>query len=252
MKRCGTLYQFRALLDSHAGRMASQLPADRREALVNALAPCTDAMDAAIRDANPQAYYRENLRFHWLFIEYAGNREIAKTYREVIQKLHLARLKKPVVRTASRTIQRRTQADRQGAARRRPRSRTPTIARRCWPTTSSTRTIGCPPCKACAGRAGPRGAIPKFRPSPFPHLPPTRKETYRESSFIPAWRRRHRPEPALRVVRRVEVPRPSHHLHRSRGARRRQRLCGPRDDQRLGQGTGCHFRGGKPERVAAA
>ncbi|AOB32674.1 GntR family transcriptional regulator [Bordetella sp. H567] len=87
------LYQFRALLDSHAGRMASQLPADRREALVNALEPCTDAMDAAIRDANPQAYYRENLRFHWLFIECAGNREIAKTYREVIQKLHLARLK---------------------------------------------------------------------------------------------------------------------------------------------------------------
>jgi DNA-binding GntR family transcriptional regulator len=87
------LYQFRSLLDSHAGRMASQLPPERRLDLVNALEPCTDAMDAAIRDANPQAYYRENLRFHWLFIDYAGNREIAKTYREVIQKLHLARLK---------------------------------------------------------------------------------------------------------------------------------------------------------------
>ncbi|CAM3479919.1 GntR family transcriptional regulator [Bordetella sputigena] len=87
------LYQFRSLLDSHAGRMASQLPAGRRQELVQALEPCTEAMDAAIRDANPQAYYRENLRFHWLFIEYAGNREIAKTYREVIQKLHLARLK---------------------------------------------------------------------------------------------------------------------------------------------------------------
>ncbi|OZI26469.1 GntR family transcriptional regulator [Bordetella genomosp. 9] len=87
------LYQFRSLLDSHAGRIASRLPAERRQALVQALEPCTDAMDAAIREANPQAYYRENLRFHWLFIEYAGNREIAKTYREVIQKLHLARLK---------------------------------------------------------------------------------------------------------------------------------------------------------------
>jgi DNA-binding GntR family transcriptional regulator len=87
------LYQFRSLLDSHAGRMASQLPPERRLDLVTALEPCTDAMDAAIRDANPQAYYRENLRFHWLFIDYAGNREIAKTYREVIQKLHLARLK---------------------------------------------------------------------------------------------------------------------------------------------------------------
>jgi DNA-binding GntR family transcriptional regulator len=87
------LYQFRSLLDSHAGRMASQLPAERRGELVRALEPCTEAMDTAIRDANPQAYYRENLRFHWLFIEYAANREIAKTYREVIQKLHLARLK---------------------------------------------------------------------------------------------------------------------------------------------------------------
>jgi DNA-binding GntR family transcriptional regulator len=87
------LYQFRSVLDSHAGRMASQLPVERRQALVQALEPCTEGMDAAIRDANPQAYYRENLQFHWLFIEYAGNREIARTYREIIQKLHLARLK---------------------------------------------------------------------------------------------------------------------------------------------------------------
>src|SRR3546814_17878263 len=50
-------------------------------------------MDAANKSQNPQAYYRENLRFHWLFIDYAGNQEIAKSYREVIQKLHLARLK---------------------------------------------------------------------------------------------------------------------------------------------------------------
>jgi DNA-binding GntR family transcriptional regulator len=87
------LYQFRALLDSHAGREASQLPAPRRAALVRDLEACTDAMDEAIRARNPQAYYRENLKFHWLFFEYAGNREIARAYREVTQKLHLARLK---------------------------------------------------------------------------------------------------------------------------------------------------------------
>jgi DNA-binding GntR family transcriptional regulator len=87
------LYQFRSLLDSHAGRMASQLPDERRQELVDALEPRTEAMDAAIREKNPQAYYRENLKFHWLFIEFAGNKEIAKAYREVIQKLHLARLK---------------------------------------------------------------------------------------------------------------------------------------------------------------
>ncbi|MBO1112325.1 GntR family transcriptional regulator [Bordetella petrii] len=87
------LYQFRALLDSHAGRVASRLPAERRQALVRELEGCTEAMDGAIHASNPQAYYRENLRFHWLFIDYAGNKEIAKSYREVIQKLHLARLK---------------------------------------------------------------------------------------------------------------------------------------------------------------
>ncbi|KOF53802.1 MULTISPECIES: GntR family transcriptional regulator [unclassified Achromobacter] len=87
------LYQFRALLDSHAGRMAAQLPDDEREELVRELDNCVSAMDAAIREGNAQGYYSLNLEFHWLFIEYAGNREIAKAYREIIQKLHLARLK---------------------------------------------------------------------------------------------------------------------------------------------------------------
>ncbi|WP_144640863.1 GntR family transcriptional regulator [Bordetella genomosp. 13] len=87
------LYQFRSLLDSHAGRVVSQLPAERRQVLAQALQGCTEAMDEAIRQSNSQAYYRENLKFHWLFIEAAGNREIARAYREVIQKLHLARLK---------------------------------------------------------------------------------------------------------------------------------------------------------------
>ncbi|GAB2914534.1 GntR family transcriptional regulator [Paralcaligenes sp. KSB-10] len=87
------LYDFRALLDSHAGLVVSQLPTERRHELVKELEARTEAMDAANQEKNSQAYYRENLRFHWLFIEYAGNREIAKTYREVIQKLHLSRLK---------------------------------------------------------------------------------------------------------------------------------------------------------------
>jgi DNA-binding GntR family transcriptional regulator len=87
------LYDFRALLDSHAGLVASQLPAERRHALVEALEKSTEAMDVANQEQNAQAYYRENLRFHWLFIEHAGNKEIAKSYREVIQKLHLSRLK---------------------------------------------------------------------------------------------------------------------------------------------------------------
>lgn len=87
------LYEFRALLDSHAGRVASQLPEERRRQLVRALETATDAMAQANQDGNAQAYYRENLRFHWLFVEAAGNAEIASAYKQVIQKLHLARLK---------------------------------------------------------------------------------------------------------------------------------------------------------------
>ncbi len=87
------LYQFRALMDNHAGQQVALLPQARRMALVEKLEVCVVAMDGAIEDGNVQAYYNANLNFHWLFIEFAGNQEIAKSYREVIQKLHLARVK---------------------------------------------------------------------------------------------------------------------------------------------------------------
>lgn len=87
------LYQFRALMDSHAGRIVTQLPEAQQSELIGALLACTAAMDVAIDTDDTQAYYNANLQFHWLFIKYAGNQEIAKSYREVIQKLHLARVK---------------------------------------------------------------------------------------------------------------------------------------------------------------
>lgn len=87
------LYQFRALMDSHAGRIVTQLPQAQQTELIDKLLACTTAMDDAIETGNTQVYYNANLQFHWLFIEYAGNQEIAKSYREVIQKLHLARVK---------------------------------------------------------------------------------------------------------------------------------------------------------------
>ena len=40
-----------------------------------------------------QRYYGENLRFHWALIEACDNRTLAETYRGVVQKLHLSRLK---------------------------------------------------------------------------------------------------------------------------------------------------------------
>jgi len=87
------LYQFRALMDNHAGRIVTQLDQARRDALVAKLDVCIAAMDEAMGVDNTQTYYNANLQFHWLFIQFAGNREIAKSYREVIQKLHLARVR---------------------------------------------------------------------------------------------------------------------------------------------------------------
>lgn len=87
------LYQFRALMDNHAGRMVALMPQDRRDDLVAKLEPLIAAMDQANDDDDVKAYYNANLQFHWLFIELTGNREIAKSYREVIHKLHLARVK---------------------------------------------------------------------------------------------------------------------------------------------------------------
>lgn len=87
------LYQFRALMDNHAGRIVTQLDQAQREALIEKLLLCVATMDEAMDGDNTQTYYNANLQFHWLFIQFAGNREIAKSYREVIQKLHLARVK---------------------------------------------------------------------------------------------------------------------------------------------------------------
>lgn len=87
------LYNFRALLDEHAGRQASQLPAQEKAVLIERLQSCVEEMDQAITDSNTQRYYGANLRFHWLFVESANNGEVNDAYRTVIQKLHLARLK---------------------------------------------------------------------------------------------------------------------------------------------------------------
>ncbi len=87
------LYELRSLLDGHAGRKATQLPLPARRALAGRL----DDSIAAMRDAaavhDVTRYYAENLRFHWLIVETADNLPLADTYRSVVQRLHLSRLK---------------------------------------------------------------------------------------------------------------------------------------------------------------
>ncbi|WP_293604586.1 GntR family transcriptional regulator [Polaromonas sp. UBA4122] len=87
------LYQMRGLLDGFAGRCAAGLPAEQREALVLLLDASVDAMRLAASQQDVQCYYAENLRFHWAIVESAGNRQLSDSYRGIVQKLHLSRLK---------------------------------------------------------------------------------------------------------------------------------------------------------------
>jgi DNA-binding GntR family transcriptional regulator len=87
------LYQMRGLLDGFAGRCAAGLPAEQREALLLLLDASVDAMRLAASQQDVQCYYAENLRFHWAIVESAGNRQLSDSYRGIVQKLHLSRLK---------------------------------------------------------------------------------------------------------------------------------------------------------------
>jgi DNA-binding GntR family transcriptional regulator len=87
------LYQLRGLLDGFAGRAAAQLPKARKAVLLTLLADSVAAMKDAARQHDVQRYYSENLGFHWALIEACGNQPLIETYRGIVQKLHLSRLK---------------------------------------------------------------------------------------------------------------------------------------------------------------
>jgi len=50
-------------------------------------------MDRDIRHHDIKSYYTNNLRFHDLLLEYAGNRQLAEVYRRIVKGLHLFRLR---------------------------------------------------------------------------------------------------------------------------------------------------------------
>ncbi len=97
------LYEMRGMLDSFAGRRVARLPELPRKALADLLDESIQQMKAAFAGHDVQRYYRENLRFHWAIVEAAGNQAIAHTYRGVVQKLHLSRLKNLSQDTGMRT-----------------------------------------------------------------------------------------------------------------------------------------------------
>ena len=92
-KEVQDLYQMRAVLDGFAGRMAAQLPKAQVAELVKLLTASAKRMEQAMQAQQSQAYYAENLQFHWAIVEAAGNQAMSETYRGIVQKLHISRLK---------------------------------------------------------------------------------------------------------------------------------------------------------------
>jgi len=83
------LYDLRAALDDEVGRkLAGRLTRAQAETLEALLRK----MDGYARANDIARYYVDNLRFHDLLVQYAGNRRLAEIYRRVIKELHLFRL----------------------------------------------------------------------------------------------------------------------------------------------------------------
>lgn len=92
-KEIADLYDLRSALDGHAGRLAARLPEAPRKALVKRLTALLREMKAHGRKHDVQAYYAGNLAFHWAVVEAADNAALLRTYRGLVQQLHLSRLK---------------------------------------------------------------------------------------------------------------------------------------------------------------
>jgi len=87
------LYKMRGLLDGFAGRCVAQLTEEKRATLLTQLSASVALMRDAAHRQDVQGYYAENLRFHWSIVQAAESATLTETYRSIVQKLHLARLK---------------------------------------------------------------------------------------------------------------------------------------------------------------
>ena len=92
-KEVSELYELRSVLDGHAGRRAATLPEAARRRLVKRLSGLLRAMNANARRRDVQGYYANNLAFHWAIVEATDNEALTRTYRGIVQQLHLSRLK---------------------------------------------------------------------------------------------------------------------------------------------------------------
>lgn len=87
------LYQLRASMDALAGRLLVRRLAQMSKAKQGAA--LLAELDTSIRNMenmHGQAYYLENLKFHWLIVEGSANKSAADIYQQIVQKLHISRL----------------------------------------------------------------------------------------------------------------------------------------------------------------
>jgi DNA-binding GntR family transcriptional regulator len=83
------LYDLRAALDDEVARKVAGRLTEEQATSLEAL---LREMDADVKANDIARYYANNLRFHDLLVQYAGNRRLADTYRRLIKELHLFRL----------------------------------------------------------------------------------------------------------------------------------------------------------------
>jgi DNA-binding GntR family transcriptional regulator len=83
------LYDLRAALDDEVARKLAGRLTDEQATFLEAL---LRDMDGDVKANDIARYYVNNLKFHDVLVQYAGNRRLADIYRRVIKELHLFRL----------------------------------------------------------------------------------------------------------------------------------------------------------------
>ncbi|MBM3573167.1 MAG: phosphonate utilization associated transcriptional regulator [Alphaproteobacteria bacterium] len=84
------IYDLREALDELIGRQVAQRATASQIKELHAL---VDQMEEAARADDVAAYYSVDLRFHDVLAEFTGNRKLVAVYRQLINELHLFRLR---------------------------------------------------------------------------------------------------------------------------------------------------------------
>jgi DNA-binding GntR family transcriptional regulator len=106
-KETTDLYGLRSLLEAHASGLAAKTAGP---ALLSTLKALVKQMDHAAANGEIATYYSANLSFHWEIVSQCGNDEIVASYRGLVQKLHVARMRNLSSIPAMQTSQQQHQA----------------------------------------------------------------------------------------------------------------------------------------------